>query len=95
VQLQDEDVVGQEAAPDKSPTNSDESGTVEEAEGSPPLENLKLPSLTTLKEIVRLSEQVGELEQLLEQGLAAAKERGRDPDVRALEAEGDEPGMEG
>lgn len=66
---------------------SDIVGNVEEAETTPPAESPGLPDLATLREIVLLKEQVETLERWLEQELAAAKERGQDPLLRALEAD--------
>ncbi|OIW29544.1 hypothetical protein CONLIGDRAFT_643637 [Coniochaeta ligniaria NRRL 30616] len=63
---------------------------VSEPEGEPPpAETLKLPSPETLEEIALLSEQIDELDRWLEQELAAARDRGRDPYLRSLEADGE------
>lgn len=68
----------------------DETEATEEAVGtvgeSPLAEALKWPSPATIREIMRLSEQVDELECWLEEESATAKDRGRDPHLRPLEA---------
>jgi hypothetical protein len=65
----------------------------EDKEGQQRPEAPMQPSLATVKKIISLSGQIEELDRWLEQELAAARERGRDPSyMRTLEA--DEPGME-